>query len=383
MSRWPLRHVAFVGLGLIGSSLARVMREQGLAEKITACSRSRETLAQAKQLGLIDIGYLQAVDAVRGADLVILAMPVNATEAVLREIKPVIASNTVITDVGSTKGSVVEAALRVWSSVPKFLVPGHPIAGSEQSGVLAGHVDLFVGHKVILTPLAETELSAVELVRELWQRAGADVLEMSVSKHDQVLARTSHLPHLLAFSLVDTLASESDNLDVFRYAAGGFRDFTRIAASDPRMWHDIFLANRDAVLQALNAFEAGTASLKQAITAGDSAALLGIFTRARAAREHFTHMLAGTAYAKSMTASKELIYNVNPGGRFVGRVRVPGDKSISHRSIMLGSLAEGVTEVSGFLEGEDALATLQAFRDMGVVIEGPERGHVRIHGVGL
>lgn len=383
MSRWPLRHVAFVGLGLIGSSLARVMREQGLAEKITACSRSRETLAQAKQLGLIDIGYLQAVDAVRGADLVILAMPVNATETVLREIKPVIASNTVITDVGSTKGSVVEAALRVWSSVPKFLVPGHPIAGSEQSGVLAGRVDLFVGHKVILTPLAETELSAVELVRELWQRAGADVLEMSVSKHDQVLARTSHLPHLLAFSLVDTLASESDNLDVFRYAAGGFRDFTRIAASDPRMWHDIFLANRDAVLQALNAFEAGTASLKQAITAGDSAALLGIFTRARAAREHFTHMLAGTAYAKSMTASKELIYNVNPGGRFVGRVRVPGDKSISHRSIMLGSLAEGVTEVSGFLEGEDALATLQAFRDMGVVIEGPERGHVRIHGVGL
>ncbi len=383
MSRWPLRHVAFVGLGLIGSSLARVLREQGLAEKITACSRSRDTLAKAKQLGLIDIGYLRAADAVRGADLVILAMPVNATETVLREIKPVLADNAVITDVGSSKGNVVDAALRVWSSVPKQLVPGHPIAGSEQSGVLAGRSDLFVGHKVILTPLPETDVSATELVRDLWQRTGAEVLEMSVARHDDVLARTSHLPHLLAFSLVDTLAGESDNLDLFRYAAGGFRDFTRIAASDPRMWHDIFLANREAVLRALDAFEEGTATLKQAINAGDSAALLGIFTRARAAREHFTHMLAGTAYARAMTASKEIIYNVQPGGRFTGRVRVPGDKSISHRSIMLGSLAEGITEVSGFLEGEDALATLQAFRDMGVVIEGPERGHVRIHGVGL
>lgn len=383
MTRWPLRQVAFVGFGLIGSSLARVMREQKLVERITAASRSSQTLATARQLGLIDIGYADPADAVRGADLVILAMPVNATESILRSIKPALSAQAVITDVGSTKGNVVAAAEAVWGQVPATFVPGHPIAGSEQSGVLAGRANLFAGHKVILTPLPHTQTDAIALVTSLWQRAQADVLTMSVERHDSVLARTSHLPHLLAFSLVDTLARESQNLDIFRYAAGGFRDFTRIAGSDPTMWHDIFLANRDAVLQALDGFEAGTRVLRQAISSGDSEALLGIFTRARVAREHFTHMLAGTAYAKPMTAEKELTYTVQPGGRMNGRIRVPGDKSISHRSIMLGSIAEGVTEVTGFLEGEDALATLQAFRDMGVVIEGPERGRVRVHGVGL
>jgi len=383
MTRWPLRQVAFVGFGLIGSSLARVMREHQLVERITAASRSSQTLALARQLGLIDIGYADPADAVRGADLVILAMPVNATESILRAIKPALSAQAVITDVGSTKGNVVAAAEAVWGEVPPTFVPGHPIAGSEQSGVLAGRANLFAGHKVILTPLPTTQAEALALVTSLWQRAQAEVLTMSVERHDSVLARTSHLPHLLAFSLVDTLARESNNLDIFRYAAGGFRDFTRIAGSDPTMWHDIFLANRDAVLEALDGFESGTRLLRQAITTGDSEALLGIFTRARVAREHFTHMLAGTAYAKPMTAEKDLTYTVQPGGRMNGRIRVPGDKSISHRSIMLGSIAEGITEVTGFLEGEDALATLQAFRDMGVVIEGPERGRVRVHGVGL
>ena len=383
MQRWPLRQVAFIGLGLIGSSLARLMRERGLVERITASSRSQQTLATAQQLGIIDIGYSNPADAVRGADLVILAMPVNATEAVMAAIKPALSSSAVVTDVGSTKGNVIAAAKAVWGHVPENFVPGHPIAGSEQSGVMAGRADLFSAHKVILTPLEHTRAEAVALVTAVWQAAGADVMTMSVTQHDAVLARTSHLPHLLAFSLVDTLAQESDNLDIFRYAAGGFRDFTRIAASDPLMWHDIFLANREAVLSALDAFEAGTKRLREAITTENGDALLGVFTRARAAREHFTHMLAGTAYAKSMTQNKELRFTVEPGGTFTGRARVPGDKSISHRSIMLGSIAEGITEVSGFLEGEDALATLQAFRDMGVVIEGPNEGRVRVHGVGL
>lgn len=383
MQRWPLRQVAFIGLGLIGSSLARLMRERGLVERITAASRSQQTLATAQQLGIIDIGYSNPADAVRGADLVILAMPVNATEAVMAAIKPALSSNAIVTDVGSTKGNVITAAKAVWGHVPENFVPGHPIAGSEQSGVMAGRADLFSAHKVILTPLEHTRAEAVELVTAIWQAAGADVMTMSVAQHDAVLARTSHLPHLLAFSLVDTLAQESDNLDIFRYAAGGFRDFTRIAASDPLMWHDIFLANREAVLSALDVFEAGTKRLREAINNENGDALLGVFTRARAAREHFTHMLAGTAYAKSMTQNKELRFTVEPGGTFTGRARVPGDKSISHRSIMLGSIAEGITEVTGFLEGEDALATLQAFRDMGVVIEGPHEGRVRVHGVGL
>ncbi len=382
MSRFPLGKVAFIGLGLIGSSLARVLREKALAQTIVASSRSPKTWETALELGLIDAGFVDARDAVRDADLVVLAMPVQATEAVLRHIKDDLKPTAVITDVGSTKGNVVAAAQAAFGAVPAGLVPGHPIAGSEKSGVLAGRSDLFIRHKVILTPLLETRPEAVALVQAVWQAAGAEILFMDVQRHDEVLAKTSHLPHLLAFSLVDTLARESENLDIFRYAAGGFRDFTRIAASDPVMWHDIFLANKTAVLTALDHFEAGVDQLRQAIEQNDSDAMLGIFTRARAAREHFTHMLAGTAYAKA-AKPKNREFLVQPGGVLSGRIRVPGDKSISHRAIMLGSLAEGISEVSGFLEGEDALATLQAFRDMGVVIEGPNQGRLKIHGVGL
>lgn len=382
MSRPLLGSVAIIGLGLIGSSFARALREHGLATRITGSARSQKTRALAESIGVVDVAYANPADAVRDADLVFLAMPVQSTEAVLRAIHPALRADAIITDGGSTKGSVVDAARRVFRTLPAGFVPGHPIAGSEQSGVMAGKASLFDKHKVILTPLAETSAHALHTVRLVWEAMGATVLEMSVERHDEVLAKTSHLPHLLAFSLVDTLARESENLDIFRYAAGGFRDFTRIAASDPVMWHDIFLANKPAVLNALQHFSTGVEQLRIAIEQDDSETLLGIFTRAKVAREHFTHMLAGTAYAKTMK-TKNIEFLVQPGGSLMGHFRVPGDKSISHRSIMLGSLAEGVTEVTGFLEGEDALATLQAFRDMGVVIEGPHNGEVKIHGVGL
>ncbi len=374
--------VTFIGLGLIGSSLARVIRAQGLAKKIVASSRSERTLQTALDIALIDEAYTDAAQAVANADVVVLAMPVCSTEKVLASIKHAVRPTTIITDVGSTKGNVVDAARRVFGDVPSHFIPAHPIAGSEQSGVLAGKVDLFQGHKVIITPLAHSDKQATQHVQQLWQAAGADVLMMTVERHDEVLAKTSHLPHFLAFSLVHALAKESQNLDIFRYAAGGFRDFTRIAGSDPTMWHDIFLANKASILNALTSFNSGVEQLKAAVEAEDSEAILGILTRAQAARHHFTHMLAGTAYQKTMT-TKNLQFVLEAGGTLQGNLRVAGDKSISHRSIMLGSLAEGVTEVSGFLEGEDALATLQAFRDMGVVIEGPKNGEVRIHGVGL
>lgn len=374
--------VAIIGLGLIGSSFARALREQKLAALITGSARSARTCALAEEVGVVDKAFADPASAVRDADLVFLAMPVQSTAAVLAAIKPALKADAIITDGGSTKGNVVAAAREVFGQLPAGFVPGHPIAGSEQSGVLAGKADLFLRHKVILTPLPESSSEAVARVRALWQAIGADVLEMTPERHDEVLAKTSHLPHLLAFSLVDTLARESENLDIFRYAAGGFRDFTRIAASDPVMWHDIFLGNKTAVLSALQHFSDGVNELRVAIEKEDSDALLGVFTRAKAAREHFTHILAGTAYAKGQK-QKDLSFTVQPGGSLSGSLRVPGDKSISHRAIMLGSLAEGVTEVSGFLEGEDALATLQAFRDMGVVIEGPSNGVVKIHGVGL
>lgn len=379
---FPLKRIAIIGVGLIGGSFAKAVKKAGLVEHVVGCSRSELTLEKALELGVIDSGEKDAAKAVENCDLVMLAVPIGLTEKMLAAIKPSLSAHTIVTDAGSVKGSVIEAAKAVFGEVPPTFIPGHPIAGAEKSGVEAAKVDLFKKHKVILTPLPNADIHAVEIVSRLWKSCGAEVLKMDVEYHDHVLARTSHLPHLLAFSLVDTLAREHENLDIFRYAAGGFRDFTRIAASDPTMWHDIFTANREAVLDALDQFSEGVKMLREAVASGDSKTMLGVFTRAKSAREHFTKILTGTAYLTSMK-HRNVIFSLQPGGALTGSIRVAGDKSISHRSIMLGSLAEGVTEVSGFLEGEDALATLQAFRDMGVVIEGPNNGKVKIFGVGL
>jgi len=378
---FPLKRIAIIGVGLIGGSFAKAVKQAGLVQHVVGCSRSDSTLEKALELGVIDSGEKNVADAVKDCDLVMLAVPIGLTETMLAAMKPSLSAHTIVTDAGSVKGNVVEAAKKVFGQVPATFIPGHPIAGAEKSGVDAAKADLFVKHKVILTPLAGSDKAALGLVEQLWRGCGAEVLKMDVEYHDHVLARTSHLPHLLAFSLVDTLARENENLDIFRYAAGGFRDFTRIAASDPTMWHDIFTANRQDVLEALNHFSIGLEMLRKAVAEGDSKTMLGVFTRAKVAREHFTKILTGTAYLPPMK-QRNVIFSLQPGGTLSGTLRVAGDKSISHRSIMLGSLAEGVTEVSGFLEGEDALATLQAFRDMGVVIEGPNNGKVKIFGVG-
>lgn len=374
--------VVIIGVGLIGSSFARALKQRNLCEQIVGCGRSLTTLEDALALGVIDVAETDLQLAVHGADLVFLAMPIGATETVLASIAPYLEAKTIISDAGSVKGSVIEAAQRVFGDLPSHFIPGHPIAGSERSGVAAGKADLFEHHKVILTPLPESSPSALARVRLVWEKLGAEVIVMDPRVHDNVLAATSHLPHLLAFSLVDTLAKENENLDIFRYAAGGFRDFTRIAASDPTMWHDIFLANKAALLQTLDRFALGLDNLRATIEEDNTQDMLGILTRAQVAREHFSTMLSKRAYVKPMK-SKQTEFVVQPGGTIIGHLRVPGDKSISHRSIILGSIATGQTEVEGFLEGEDALATLQAFRDMGVVIEGPHHGRVKIYGVGL
>ncbi len=377
-----IRRVAVIGLGLIGGSFARGVREAGLAGEVTGFDPDPTTQRVAVPLGIVDSMVGDLAEAVRGADLIMLAVPVLAMEQVLVQLAELDLGQAVLTDVGSTKGAVVRAVEKAFGQIPALFVPGHPIAGSEKSGVEAAQADLFSRHKVILTPLEHTSGQATALVTRLWKALGADVENMSVADHDEVLAATSHLPHLLAFSLVDTLAARSENLEIFRYAAGGFRDFTRIAGSDPVMWRDVFMANRDAVLRSLDAFTRDLSRLRTAVEERDANTLLGVFTRARSAREHFSNILARRAYMEPMQ-NESINFIASPGGRVQGRARVPGDKSISHRSIMLGSLAEGVTEVQGFLEGEDSLATLQAFRDMGVVIEGPHHGRVTINGVGL
>jgi cyclohexadieny/prephenate dehydrogenase / 3-phosphoshikimate 1-carboxyvinyltransferase len=371
-----------VGLGLIGGSFAKGLRERGLCREVVGVDLDAESRRLAVQLGVVDRCESDLAAACQGADVIQLAVPILAMERVLAQLAALDLGNAVLTDVGSAKGNVVRAARLAFSGKAVRLVPGHPIAGSEQSGVEAANAELFRRHKVILTPCEHSDEAALALVEGLWRELGADVEAMEVEHHDQVLAATSHLPHLLAFTLVDSLAKRSENLEIFRYAAGGFRDFTRIAGSDPVMWHDIFLANREAVLRTLDTFRDDLDALRDAVDAGDGHQLLGVFTRARVAREHFSKILARRAYVDAMH-STDLIFLAKPGSSLAGRIRVPGDKSISHRSIMLGSLAEGTTEVEGFLEGEDALATLQAFRDMGVVIEGPHHGRVTIHGVGL
>ena len=371
-----------VGLGLIGGSFAKGLRQQGLCGEVVGVDLDAESRRLAVQLGVVDRCESELAAACVGADVILLAVPIIAMEKVLAQLAALDLGQAIVTDVGSAKGNVVRAAQAVFGArLPRF-VPGHPIAGSEQSGVEAANPALYRRHKVILTPLAATDPQALALVDRLWRALGADVEHMAVEHHDEVLAATSHLPHLLAFGLVDSLAHQSENLEIFRYAAGGFRDFTRIAGSDPLMWHDIFLANREAVLRILDRFRSDLDGLREAIDQGDGHHLLGVFTRARVAREHFSKILAQRAYVDAMH-SNDLIFLAQPGGSLSGRIRVPGDKSISHRSIMLGSLAEGTTEVEGFLEGEDALATIQAFRDMGVVIEGPHHGRVTVHGVGL
>lgn len=377
-----------VGLGLIGGSLAAGLRASGFKGEIIACDPNASEVALGIEMGLIDAGDTQLSGLLSDVSMVVLAVPVLAMESVMQTLAAELstaASNVAITDVGSTKATIRECAERVFGCVPSNMVLGHPIAGSEKSGVAAANPALYANHKVILTPEPNVNADALARVEALWQACGAQVLQMSVERHDQVLARTSHLPHLLAFSLVDTLARQDERLDIFRYAAGGFRDFTRIAGSDPVMWRDIFIANRDAVLSSLDDFEAGLARLRDAVERGDSDALIATFDRASHARHYFDTLLNKTSYQAEyhMQPEGKITYRVSPGGQAQGQLRVPGDKSISHRSIMLGALAEGVTEVKGFLEGEDSLATLQAFREMGVAIEGPHQGRVTIHGVGM
>jgi 3-phosphoshikimate 1-carboxyvinyltransferase len=379
---YSISQVAIIGLGLIGGSWVKALREVNPSWKVIGFDRNVDSMEQAQSLGIIDAYAATLQQAVENADLVILSVPILANREILSHIKYSLKPSAILTDVGSVKGSVAEDIRQVFGGDQPNFVLGHPIAGSEKSGIEAADSGLFENHKIILTPLAITDNNAVNVVSDLWQSVGADVEIMSVEHHDEVLAATSHLPHLLAYSLVDTLAHSHENKEIFNYAAGGFRDFTRIAASSPKMWNDIFMANKQAVLDALDLFNHDLSQLRQAVAESDSTAMMGVFTRAKVARDHFSKILARRAYVEPMK-SQQINYIASPGGSLSGTFRVPGDKSISHRSIMLGSIAMGTTEVTGFLEGEDSLATLQAFRDMGVVIEGPHRGRVTIHGVGL
>jgi cyclohexadieny/prephenate dehydrogenase len=277
--------VALLGIGLIGSSMAHAMRRAGLASHIAGCTHRQETLDKAAAVGFADSLHLSPAEAVRDADLVVLATPVGSFGAVAEEIAPAIKPGAILSDVGSVKTAVLRD---VGPHVPKgvHFIPAHPIAGTEQSGPEAGFAELFDGRWCVLTPPPEADPQAVEILREFWQRCGSQVEVMDAKHHDLVLAITSHVPHLIAYNIVGT-ADDLETVtqgEVIKFSAGGFRDFTRIAASDPTMWRDVFLNNREAVLEMLGRFNEDLSALQRAIRWGDGDMLFNLFTRTRAIR---------------------------------------------------------------------------------------------------
>lgn len=286
-----MRRLCIIGVGLIGGSLARAARRAGVCGEIVGCSRDPDHLERARELGVVDRWSTDPAEAVRGADMVVICVPLGAMARVFAAIKDAVAPDAVVTDAGSAKASVVEAARQTFGRIPPFLVPGHPIAGTERSGVEASFAELYQGRRVILTPMDETDGEATARVRSLWESAGAQVSEMTVEHHDTVLAATSHLPHVLAYGLVDSLSRWDDRDEIFQYAAGGFRDFTRIASSDPVMWRDICLANREAVARALDHYLGDLSTLVEAIRAGDGDQLETVFRHAKSTRDRFVQML--------------------------------------------------------------------------------------------
>jgi prephenate dehydrogenase len=287
MSNHQAETVCIIGTGLIGGSLALAIKQAGFCREIIGAGRTESTLIKAVELGVIDRYDTSIANAVAEADIVVVSVPLGSMRAVFEQVNAGKTDTTVITDAGSAKQSVIDDAESVFGpDFPNF-VPGHPIAGTEQSGVAAAFPELYRKRRVILTPTRSTSSAALEKVRAMWQAAGAEVETMSAEHHDLVLAGTSHLPHLLAFGLVDCLNNLEDINEIFRFAAGGFRDFTRIASSDPVMWRDICLSNRVEVLAMMKRYRDEMEKMYKALEAGDGETLREIFERAKKARDAF------------------------------------------------------------------------------------------------
>jgi len=285
MNALHFERVAFIGIGLIGSSLARVLRRDRLADEIVACARNEATRATALELGLADRVTADAAEAVRDADLVILATPLSAYAAIGAAIAPALRAGAIVTDVGSVKQAVIRDLAPSLPANVHF-IPGHPVAGTEHSGPASGFAELFRDRWCILTPLPDTDAGALARLTALWEQAGMRVVTMDPEHHDKVLAMTSHLPHVIAYTIVGTATDLEDSLksEVIKFSAGGFRDFTRIAGSDPVMWRDIFLNNREAVLEMLQRFSEDLTALQRAIRWGEGDKLEELFSRTRAIR---------------------------------------------------------------------------------------------------
>ncbi|WP_411725453.1 prephenate dehydrogenase [Methyloglobulus sp.] len=281
--------LCIIGVGLIGGSIARAARQCGLSKTIVGFGREGDlpNLQTGKDLGVIDDYCLDISEAVLDADCIIMATPVGAIESVFTLLKPYWNEIAIYTDVGSTKGNVIAAAERVFGYVPDNLVPAHPIAGAEQSGVVASLDDLFINKRLIITPDKVTRPDAVQKMREFWERLGTQVAVMDAGHHDAVLAATSHLPHIVAFAMVDMLGHKDEQSEIFKYAAGGFRDFTRIASSDPTMWLDICVANKNEIMPLIQQLKDELDKIQQFLDSNDNQQLYNTFTYAGKARQRF------------------------------------------------------------------------------------------------
>ena len=281
-----INKLTIFGVGLIGGSLALSLRKIGYCKEVVGCSRSAEHLQRAVDLNVIDSYTLDPKEAVKGADMILLAVPMRAIQPVLESIVNHLESDAIITDAGSAKGSVIKAAKLAFNGTisPNF-VAGHPVAGREKSSVEAAIDDLYIDHKVVLTPTEETSNNAIERVKGMWEAAGAIVEILDVKQHDDVLAATSHLPHVLAYSLVNTLSKSEYGDDVFNFAAGGFKSFSRIASSDPVMWRDICLENKDAILASLKDYQEDLSALINMIKEEDGDAMMDVFANAKETRD--------------------------------------------------------------------------------------------------
>jgi 3-phosphoshikimate 1-carboxyvinyltransferase len=283
------KKVSIIGLGLIGGSIAAGMKKRGLVERVSAFDVNPAALQLGLELQVIDDGAESVETCIHRSDLIVLAVPVLSMRETLLSIEPAFRDKScTVTDVGSVKSTIIGTAEELFGELPSNLVPGHPIAGSEKHGVSAANPDLFRHHKVILTPTDSVSEQATHKVAELWRALGANVLEMAATHHDGIFAQTSHLPHLLAYALVDMLSAQGDSLEIFQFAAGGFRDFSRIAASDPVMWRDIFRANQSEVLNSLDKYLAELGELREMIADGRMEELEEVFKRAKVARDHFS-----------------------------------------------------------------------------------------------
>jgi len=281
------KKIAIFGVGLIGGSFALALKKAGAVEQIFGVGRHLTTLQRARELGIIDQIASDVADAVSGADLILIAAPVAQTGAILASIAPHLQVGTIVTDAGSTKSDVALAARTALGEKIGQFVPGHPIAGREQNGPEAALAELYAGKKVVLAPLPENSAADVAKVAAAWQQCGALIHQLSAQQHDAVFAAVSHLPHVLAYALVDDIANKPHAASLFQYAASGFRDFTRIAGSSPEMWRDISLANQSALLGELDAYMLQLARLRGLLAAGDGPALEAIYSNAQQARHNW------------------------------------------------------------------------------------------------